>query len=71
MNSKAVYIFPYYAYHIEKLYKNLDRFNKDDVLYLTSTLYYNILENLNSKVDKLDIYCIWIIKCVMFVTLQM
>jgi hypothetical protein len=59
MNSKAVYIFPYYSYYIEELYKNLDRFNKDDVLYLTSTLYFNILENLNGKEDKLDIYCIW------------
>jgi hypothetical protein len=59
MNSKAVYIFPYYSYHIEELFKNLDRFNKDDVLYLTSTLYFNILENLNGKEDKLDIYCIW------------
>jgi hypothetical protein len=59
MNSKAVYIFPYFSYHIEELYKNLDGFSKADVLYLTSTLYSNILENLKGKEDKLDIYCIW------------
>lgn len=59
MNSKAVYIFPYYFFHSDELFNNLDGFNKADVFFLTSTLYLNILENLKGKDDKVDIYCIW------------
>lgn len=59
MNSKAIYIFPFYTYYAEELYKNLSEFKKEDVLFLAATLYLNILENLNGKQDKIDIYCIW------------
>ncbi len=59
MNSKAIYIIPFYAFNAEELHKNLNNFKKEDVLFLTSTLYLNILENLNGKADKIDIYCIW------------
>ena len=59
MNSKAIYIFPFYALNDEELHNNLNKFKKEDVLFLTSTLYLNILENLNGKEDKIDIHCIW------------
>lgn len=59
MNSKAIYIFPFYTYNAEELYKNLSEFKKEDVLFLAATLYLNILENLYGKEDKIDIYCIW------------
>jgi hypothetical protein len=59
MNSKAIYIFPFYAFNAEELLKNFHNFKKEDVLFLSSTLYLNILGNLNNKEDKIDIYCIW------------
>ena len=59
MNSKAIYIIPFYAFNDEELHKNLNKLKKEDVLFLTSTLYLNILGNLNGKEDKIDIHCIW------------
>lgn len=59
MNSKAIFIFPFYALTDEELYNNLNKFKKEDVQFLTSTLYLNILGNLNGKEDKIDIHCIW------------
>ena len=59
MNSKAIYIFPFYTFYAEELYKNFNEFKKEDVIFLATTLYLNILENLIGKEDKIDIYCIW------------
>jgi len=59
MNSKAVYILPSYFSHAKELSNNLDGFSEDDISFLFQTLYLNILENLNGKQDKIDIYCIW------------
>ena len=59
MNSKAIYIFPFYTFYAEELYKNFNEFKKEDVIFLATTLYLNILENFNGKEDKIDIYCIW------------
>ena len=59
MNSKAIYIFPFYTFYAEELYKNFNEFKKEDVIFLATTLYLNILENLIGKEDKMDIYCIW------------
>jgi hypothetical protein len=59
MNFKAVYILPFYYSHSKELSDNLYGFSKDDISFLVETLYVNILENLNSKQDKIDIYCIW------------
>jgi len=59
MNSKAIYILPFYHSKAEELYSNFNGFNKEDLAFLTTTLYLNILENLKGKEDKIDIYCIW------------
>jgi len=59
MNLKAVYIFPSELFHPEKINNSLNGFKKEDILFLAVTLYLNILENLDGKKDKLDIYCIW------------
>jgi hypothetical protein len=59
MNSNAVYILPYYFSHAEELSSNLAGFSRDDISFLFETLYLNVLENLNSKQDKIDIFCIW------------
>ncbi len=59
MNSKAVYIFPYYFFYSNEIYKSLDGFSKEDISLLFTTLYLNVLENLAGKEDKVDIYCIW------------
>lgn len=59
MNSKAVYILPFYFSHTEELSNNLTGLSKDDISFLFETLYLNVLENLNSKQDKIDIFCIW------------
>ena len=59
MNSKAVYIFPFYPFNTEELSINLNGFSKENILFLAMTLYLNILENLAGKKDKIDIYCIW------------
>jgi len=59
MNSKAVYIFPYYPSQTEELFNNLKGFSKAEVSFLSISLYLNILENLTAKEDKIDIYCIW------------
>lgn len=59
MNSKAVYIFPYYFFHSDEMFISLAGFSKEDTFFLTSTLYLNILENLYGKEDKIDLYCIW------------
>jgi len=59
MNSKAIYIFPFYAFYTDELYKKFVEFKKEDVLFLATTLYLNILENLIGREDKIDIYCIW------------
>jgi hypothetical protein len=59
MNSKAVYIFPYYFFHLDEIFISSAGFSKEDTFFLISTLYLNILENLNNKEDKIDLYCIW------------
>ena len=59
MNSKAVYIFPYYFFHSDEIFFSSDGFRKEDAFFLISTLYLNILENLYNKEDKIDLYCIW------------
>lgn len=59
MNSKAVYIFPSELFHPEKINSSLNGFKKEDILFLAITLYLNILENLDGKKNKLDVYCIW------------
>ena len=59
MNSKAVYILPFYFSHAKELSNNLDGFSKDDISFLFETLYLNILENLIGKQAKIEIYCIW------------
>jgi hypothetical protein len=59
MNSKAVYIFPFYSFNSEELHNNLQGFSKAEVKLLLTTLYLNVLENLTGKEEKLDIYCIW------------
>lgn len=59
MNSKAVYIFPSELFHPEKINNSLNGFKNVDILFFAATLYLNILENLEGKKDKLDVYCIW------------
>ena len=59
MNSKAVYILPFYFSNAKELSNNLDGFSKGDISFLFETLYLNILENLIGKQAKIDIYCIW------------
>ena len=59
MNSKAVYIFPFYSFNSKELYNNLKGFSIDEVKLLLTTLYLNVLENLTGKEEKLDVYCIW------------
>ncbi|MEO8231113.1 MAG: hypothetical protein ABI638_02445 [Ignavibacteriota bacterium] len=59
MNSNAAYIFPSELFHPEKISSNLNGFKEEDILFLAATLYLNILENLDGKKDKLDVYCIW------------
>ena len=59
MNSKAVYILPFYFSHAEELSNDLYGFSEDNILFLFETLYLNSLENLKGKQDKIDIYCIW------------
>ncbi len=59
MNSKAVYILPFYRSNAAELINSLNGINKEDIIFLTSTLYFNILENLKGKEDRIDIYCMW------------
>ena len=59
MSSNAVYIFPSELFHPEKINSSLNGFKEEDILFLAATLYLNILENLNGKKDKLNVYCIW------------
>jgi hypothetical protein len=59
MNSKAIYICPFYPPNSEKLFNDLNGFSKTEISLLSLTLYLNILENLAGKEDKIDIYCIW------------
>jgi len=59
MNSKAVYIFPFFASVSIELYDSFSGFSKPDVVMLSISLYLNILENLNGKEDRIDIYCLW------------
>jgi len=59
MNSKAVYIFPFFASDSIELYDSFSGFSKPDVVMLSTSLYLNILENLNSKENRIDIYCLW------------
>lgn len=59
MNSKAIYIIPSELFYADKSDNKLEGFKKEDILFLAETLYLNILENLEGKKDKLDVYCIW------------
>lgn len=59
MSPKAVYIFPSELFYPDKLDSSLLEFKNEDTFFLASTLYLNILEILNDKKDKLDVYCIW------------
>ncbi|HCY76441.1 MAG TPA: hypothetical protein DHV28_11010 [Ignavibacteriales bacterium] len=59
MNPKAIYILPFYSDNDEDLFKSFDGLLEPDITFLKSTLYFNILENLEGKVNNTDIYCIW------------
>ena len=38
---------------------NFEQFNDEDYIFLKSTLYLNLLENVNVKIDKADIFKIF------------
>lgn len=59
MNQKALYILPFYSNSAEELLISFDGMKESDIKFLKSTLYLNILENLESKAENTDIYCIW------------
>lgn len=59
MKSRAIYILPFYPENDEDLLKSFDGLRKPDIKFLKSTLYFNILENLEGKINNTDIYCIW------------
>ncbi|MBK7629771.1 MAG: hypothetical protein IPJ23_03515 [Ignavibacteriales bacterium] len=59
MNSKAVYIIPSDLFNPQSVDKSLNEIAKEDIIYLAESLYLNILENLQGKENKFDVYCIW------------
>ena len=55
MNSKAVYIFPYYFFYSNEIYKSLDGFSKEDISLLFTTLYLNVLKLLLNLLERIKI----------------
>jgi hypothetical protein len=59
MKQNAVYIIPYYSLFKRSNDSNFEQFSDEDFTSLKSTLYLNLLENINSKIDKVDIFRIF------------
>ena len=59
MNHNAVYIIPHYPIYNRLAENNFENFSDEDLSFLKSTLYLNLLENVNSKKDKVDIFRIF------------
>lgn len=59
MNPKAVYIIPSDLFNPQLIDPSLNGIQPTDIVYLAHTLYLNILENLEGKENKFDVYCIW------------
>ena len=59
MKQNAVYIIPSYPLFQRLKDNNFEHFKDEDYIFLKSTLYLNLLENINSKMDRVDIFKIF------------
>jgi len=58
MNPRAIYVIPFYPDKDKTLLKSFDGLQESDIRFLQTTLYINILENLEKKSEDTDIHCI-------------
>lgn len=56
MKQNGIYIIPPYPLFNRVKDTNFEQFNDEDYIFLKTTLYLNLLENVNVKTDKADIY---------------
>lgn len=59
MKHNAVYIIPSYPLFSRLNDTNFEPFKDEDFIFLKSTLYLNLLENISSKMEKVDIFKIF------------